>query len=86
VGEGGERVRLQPNRESPKKMGVVVQNDQIVFVTREAEDRRSSEITVDKDQMSEQPWTWKWKKEDESDGRADNHDRGAQRSPSIGDV
>jgi hypothetical protein len=86
VGEGGERVRLQPKRESPKKMGVVVQNDQIVFVTREAEDRRSPKITVDKDQMPEQPWTWKWKKEDESDSRADKHDRGAQRSPSIGDV
>jgi hypothetical protein len=31
--------------------------------------------------MTELPWTWKWKKEDESDGRADKHDRGAQRSP-----
>jgi hypothetical protein len=48
VGEGGERVGLQPKRESPKKMGVVVQNDQVVFATREAEDRRSPEITVDK--------------------------------------
>jgi hypothetical protein len=34
--------------ESPKKMGVVVQNDQVVFVTREAEDRRSLVITMDK--------------------------------------
>jgi hypothetical protein len=32
VGGGGECVRLQSKRESPKKMGVVVQNDQIVFV------------------------------------------------------
>jgi hypothetical protein len=29
-------------------MREVVQNDQVVFVTREAEDRRSPEITVDK--------------------------------------
>jgi hypothetical protein len=28
-------------------MGVVVQNDRVVFVTREAEDRRSLEITMD---------------------------------------
>jgi hypothetical protein len=27
LGEGDERVRLQPKSESPKKMGVVVQND-----------------------------------------------------------
>jgi hypothetical protein len=33
------------------------------------------------DQRHEQPWTWKWKKEDRSDGRADKHDRGAQKSP-----
>jgi hypothetical protein len=48
VGEGGERVGLQPKRESLKKMGVVVQNDQVVFVTREAEDMWSLEIIVDK--------------------------------------
>jgi hypothetical protein len=29
-------------------MRVIVQNDQIVFVTREAEDSRSPEITIDK--------------------------------------
>jgi hypothetical protein len=48
VSEGGECVGLQPKGESPKKMGVVVQNDQVVFVAREAEDRRRPEITVDK--------------------------------------
>jgi hypothetical protein len=31
VGEGGERVGLQPKRKSPKKMGVVVQNDQVLL-------------------------------------------------------
>jgi hypothetical protein len=48
VGEGGERVGLQLKWDSPKKMREVVQNDQVVFVTREAEDRRSPEITMDK--------------------------------------
>jgi hypothetical protein len=48
VSEGGKRVGLQPKGESPKKMGVVVQNDQVVFVAREAKDRRHPEITLDK--------------------------------------
>jgi hypothetical protein len=48
VSEGGKRVRLQPKGESPNKMGVVIQNDQVVFVAREAKDRRRPEITVDK--------------------------------------
>jgi hypothetical protein len=34
VGEGGECVGLQSKRKSPKEMGEVVQNDQVVFVTR----------------------------------------------------
>jgi hypothetical protein len=44
LGEGGERVGLQPKWESPNKMREVVQNDQVVFVTRGAEDRRILEI------------------------------------------
>jgi hypothetical protein len=48
VGEGGECVRLQTKWESPTKMWDVIQNDQVVFVTREAEDRRSLEISMDK--------------------------------------
>jgi hypothetical protein len=48
VSEGGKRVGLQPKGESPKEMGVVVQNDQVVFVAGEAKDRRCPEITVDK--------------------------------------
>jgi hypothetical protein len=48
VSEGGKRVGLQPKGESPKEMGVVVQNDQVVFVAGEAKDRRRPEITVDK--------------------------------------
>ena len=48
VSEGGKRVGLQPKGESPKEMGVVVQNDQVVFVAGEAKDRRRPEVTVDK--------------------------------------
>jgi len=48
VSEGGKRVGLQPKGESPKEMGVVIQNDQVVFVAGEAKDRRCPEITVDK--------------------------------------
>jgi hypothetical protein len=48
VSEGGKHVGLQPKGESPKEMGVVIQNDQVVFVAREAKDRRRPEITVDK--------------------------------------
>jgi hypothetical protein len=38
VSEGGKRVGLQPKGESPKEMGVVIQNDQVVFVAGEAKD------------------------------------------------
>jgi hypothetical protein len=48
VGEGGERFRLQPKWESPKKMRKIIQNDQVVFVTRKAEDRGGLEITMNK--------------------------------------
>jgi hypothetical protein len=48
VSEGGKRVGLQPKGESPKEMGVVIQNDQVVFVAGEAKDRRRPEIIVDK--------------------------------------
>jgi hypothetical protein len=46
VCEGGERVGLQPKRESPKKVGKVIQNHQIVFITRNTEYRGGLEITV----------------------------------------
>jgi hypothetical protein len=48
VAEGGERVGLLSKWESPKKMREVVHNDQVVFVIREDEDRKSPEITMDK--------------------------------------
>jgi hypothetical protein len=48
VREGVKHVGLQPKGESPKKMGVVIQNDQVVFIAVEAKDKRHPEITVDK--------------------------------------
>jgi hypothetical protein len=46
VCEGGERVGLQSKRKSPKKMGKVIENHQIVFITRKTEYRRGPEITM----------------------------------------
>jgi hypothetical protein len=79
VSEGGKRVGLKPKGESPKKMGVVVHNDQVVFVAGEAKDRRRPEITMDKIKGLNNPGRGSGK--DVSDGRADKHDRGAQKSP-----
>jgi hypothetical protein len=41
VCEGDERVRLQPKRKSPKEMGKIIQNHQIVFISKEIEYRES---------------------------------------------
>jgi hypothetical protein len=46
VGKGGKGTRLEAQREGPKKVREVIQNEHVVFVTREAEDRRGSEITM----------------------------------------
>jgi hypothetical protein len=46
VCEGGERVGLQSKRKSPKKMGKVIQNHQILFITRKTEYMRGPEITM----------------------------------------
>jgi hypothetical protein len=48
VCEGGQGIRLQPKRESPKKVREIIQNDKVVFVTREVDDERGPEIIVDK--------------------------------------
>jgi hypothetical protein len=45
VCEGGECVRLQPKR-SPKKMGKIIQNHQIVVITRKTEYTGGPEITM----------------------------------------
>jgi hypothetical protein len=46
VCEGGECVRLQPKREGPEKMGKIIQNHQIVFITRKTEYMGGPKITV----------------------------------------
>jgi hypothetical protein len=46
VCEGSERVELQSKRESPKKMRKIIQNHQIVFITRNTEYMRGPEITM----------------------------------------
>jgi hypothetical protein len=48
LGEGGKGIRLEPPRKSLEKMREIIQDGQTIFVTKEAEDRRSPEITMDK--------------------------------------
>jgi hypothetical protein len=48
VGEGVKGVEHEPREKSLEKMRENIQDDQIVFVTREAEDRRCPEITMNK--------------------------------------
>jgi hypothetical protein len=44
--EGGECVRLQLKWESPEKMGKIIQNHQIVFITRKTEYMGGPKIIV----------------------------------------
>jgi hypothetical protein len=46
VCEGGKSVGLQSKRRSPEKMGKIIQNHQIVFISRETEYRGGLEITM----------------------------------------
>jgi hypothetical protein len=48
VGEGGKAIGLEPLGKSLGKMREIIYGDQVVYVTRESEDRRSLEITMDK--------------------------------------
>jgi hypothetical protein len=45
--KGGERIRLQAQGKSPQVMGVVIQNEQIIFIARNTEYRGCPDITVD---------------------------------------
>jgi hypothetical protein len=62
VCEGGECVRLQPKRESSEKIGKIIQNHQIVFITRETEYRGGPKITVNqvKSMLSPRRRSSKW--------------------------
>jgi hypothetical protein len=46
VCESGEYVKLHPKRESPKKMEKIIQNHQIVFISRKTQYRGGPEITM----------------------------------------
>jgi hypothetical protein len=84
--EGGKRVGLQRKGESPKKMGVVVQNDQVVFVAREAKDRRRPEITVDKIKGLNSPGRGSGKRKTRVTTELTSMTEALRRAPSIGYV
>ena len=46
--EGGEGLRLVTQRENPRAMRKIINNDQIIFVARHAEYRRCPQVTVNK--------------------------------------
>ena len=46
--EGGEGLRLSAQRESPRVMRKIINNDQIIFIARHAEYRRCPQVTVNK--------------------------------------
>jgi hypothetical protein len=46
VEEGGEGLRLGAQRKSPRVMRKIINNDQIIFITRHAEYRRCPQVTV----------------------------------------
>ena len=46
VEEGGESLRLGVQRESPRVMRKIINNDQIIFVARHAEYMRCPQVTV----------------------------------------
>jgi hypothetical protein len=86
VSEGGKRVRLQQKGESPKKMGVVVQNDQVVYVAGEAKDRRRLEITVDKIKGMNNPRHGSGKRKMGVTAELTSMTEALRRAPSIGYV
>jgi hypothetical protein len=77
--EGVECIRLQSPRKSPNKMRKVIQNDQVVFVTREAKDRRCPEITVNKIKCLINHG--RVIEKEENDDRVDMHDKGSHKGP-----
>jgi hypothetical protein len=86
VSEGGKRVGVQPKGESPKKMGVVVQNDQVVFVAGEAKDRRRLEIIVDKVKGLNSPGRGSGKRKTGVTAELTSMTEALRRAPSIGYV
>ena len=48
VEEGRESLRLGAQRESPRVMRKIINNDQIIFIARHAEYRRCPQVTMNK--------------------------------------
>jgi len=48
VGERAESVRLKAERKSPQVVSAIINYDQIIFKTRDANDRRRPQITMNK--------------------------------------
>jgi hypothetical protein len=46
VGESGEGVRLQAQRKSPRVVGAVIEDDQVILVTRDTQNSRGPKVTV----------------------------------------
>jgi hypothetical protein len=46
VGEGGEGVGLFTQRKSPRVVGVVIEDDQVILVTRDTRNRGGPKVTV----------------------------------------
>jgi hypothetical protein len=46
VGEGGEGVRLLAQRKSPRVVGAVIEDDQVILVTRDTRNRRGPKVSV----------------------------------------
>jgi hypothetical protein len=67
-------------------MGVVVQNDQVVFVAGEAKDRRRPEITVDKIKGLNNPGCGNGKRKTGVTAELTSMTEALRRAPSIGYV
>jgi hypothetical protein len=46
VGEGGKGVKLLAQRKSPRVVGAVIEDDQVILVTRDTQNRRGPKVTV----------------------------------------
>ena len=55
IGERAESVRLKAERKSLQVVSAIIKNDQIIFKTRDANDRRHPQITMNKVKLMSSP-------------------------------
>jgi hypothetical protein len=79
VEEGGEGLRLGAQRKSPRVMRKIINNDQIIFITRHAEYRRCPHVTVN--QIKNMRSMRRRKRKQKHEDLTGTHDRGAQQEP-----